>query len=177
MRFFRIIMILILFCCLGCTTVKVTTDIHEEFSFEKYNTYGYQINHKGQTDSIEIFKEEISFLRHILDNKLTSCGLTQDDRPDLLIYVGYVPDEKYTLIKEPGKEISHVGDIKSSRDSGDIVEAYYQMGALTLDMVDMNKNQLVISMTATNTLRKNERKNLERIESAAEKMFLDLPKK
>jgi hypothetical protein len=158
-------------------SLRVSTDSKKGFHLDQYDTYNYSVNHIHQDDTSTQMNREMKFAKKIINDHLTGLGLHLSDDPELLLNVGIVLDEHKQMIGYRRYDTGYLGDIKPERNREDAVSEYYDSGAITLDFVDIDKNEPVFQGTATGIMKRNERNLDERIQDAIEKMILDISKK
>ena len=169
----------ILIILMGCLSVKINTKSQDGFFINNYNTYNYNIDHYSLADTTYKMNQDLDYFKEKLDDLLNSSGLFLAEKPELLLNVDVVYEERRQAKsgRDTGYDKSYVGDIKPDRNSGEYVTVNYDIGTITVEFVDIKKNEVVFHGTAVGIDTKNGRKTRERIGETVEKMFLDMPKK
>ena len=162
----------------GCGSVNISSDSIGQFDIENYKTYNYFTIDYSHYDSLPYNKSNIYYLQEEIDKAMKSIGLTISEKPDLLLNIGIVVQQRtQTRETDPRYDMNYTGQRNYHWEREDLIVGYYDEGALTIDLVDANKNALMWQGTAIGILSKNQKKMQQRIEDAVEKLFLDLTKK
>ena len=164
--------------CISCMSVKVTTDSRDGFFINKYKTYNYDVNHYSQNDTVLQVKRDLNYFKERIDEQLKSFGLNLSENPDLLLNVGVVFENREQVkASDPRYDINYTRADLRDWEREDFIGGYNDVGAITVDFLDINKNELVWQGAGIGIITRNERKMKDRIREAVEKMFLDMPKK
>lgn len=175
MRILSILTWILVTACFSCMPVKVTTDSAFDFSIDNYKTYAHN---KISYDTLHDYPDEIMGIRGEIDRHFEKCGLVRSIDPDLLVNVEVILEAEGRRIN-PGSAGVEARYMSNSREDMDPAgqSVIYDIGAIMIDLVDVNKNDIVFSGTAVGVYSKKEKKTIERMHEALDKICLAASKK
>lgn len=161
----------------SCTSVKVLeTEAEEGFQLDNYSSFAFYQPDDEQRDPSPTYLEEMKILKEEIAQELRERGLQESKQPDLLINLGAVVQEKAqtretTVMEAP----RYIGQRRYSWKSEEVVTNRYQVGTVTVHLVDKDKNKLVWRGVAEGIVPENERRLRKTIEKGVEKLFSEIP--
>jgi hypothetical protein len=163
----------------GCMSVRVYTESKEGFYLNDYTTYKYNEDHYNLGDTNLRMNQELAYFKDRFDEKLQLNGLHIAEEPELLLNldVVYVERRQTRSGGDPGYDKNYAGDIRPDRNRVEFVTVNYEIETLTVEFVDVRKNEIVFHGNAFGMDAKNDRKIKERIDATVGEMFLEIPKK
>ena len=160
-------------------SVRVHTESKEGFYLNDFTTYKYNEDHYNLGDTNLLVNQELAYFKDRFDEKLQLNGLHIAEEPELLLNldVVFVEHRKTRSGGDPGYDKNYAGDIRPDRNRVEFVTVNYEIGTLTVEFVDVRKNEIVFYGNAIGLDAKNDLKIKKRMEETVGEMFLDMPKK
>jgi len=160
----------------ACGTIRITTDQIDGSSFLGYETYDFYEIDFIHYDSLPYNEENINYLKTEIRRQMLKKGFAIAENPDLLINIGvFVEKQVQTRETDPRIDMNYIGQRNYHWEREDRVVGIYEEGAISLDFVDAENNQLKWQATAVGMLTNDEEKMKKRISKAIEKIFGKMP--
>jgi hypothetical protein len=154
----RIAMLLCIACILQvCTPVRVvSTRQNPDVVMDSYRTFNFlDVNFKNEQMG-ETNQQGIQLLKDALVRELTEKGYRQADNPDLGVNIGIVTEDKVQTRKTDIRDAPvYIGQRRYSWKSEEVEVGRYRLGTVTIDIVDMQKNDPVWEGVVQGTLTDN----------------------
>ncbi|WLQ17126.1 DUF4136 domain-containing protein [Hahella aquimaris] len=120
----------------GCAGYQVRGDYAEEFDFSRIHTYRWAMENRDAQGVVGLREQR---MRQTVEQALQDEGLSPAETADVLVRVLYRIDNRQEYRQEPGfgfwrPFFSH---------DRDVVAHDYQMGVLTVEMIEPNTNRVV----------------------------------
>ena len=164
----------------SCSTVKVSSDFDKSGDFSAYKTYKFT-NEALKLPSVNDINR--NRILTAIETEMTAKGFTKtDENPDVLIDLQLKGEEKTQAYSTTsGSAIGYGRGYRYGWGSGfsttSINYETYVDGTLFVDMIDVNKNQLVWQGRGTKTLDPdaNQQKREQTINDAVKQIFTKYP--
>jgi hypothetical protein len=169
---------LIITCTIVSAQTRVSYDKSNEMDFGSYKTYKINKLDVKTYPEFEPKKEGLNTLVFEIEKQMNGLGFSQavTDAPDLLLNIGVVitPVER---TRETGLRDAPLygGQRNYHWEREEVVFYKYAEGAVTLDLVDVEKNELIWQVVSKDALEKKREKNKKKIEKAVKKIFKKFP--
>lgn len=168
----------LLFTLFGHSQTLVSYNKNEDVDFSKYKTYQiYSLDVKNipefepKTTGLELLIVEIH-------KQMTDRGYKKvTENPDLMINLGLAitaqVQTRETNLRDDAPR--YIGQRNYHWESEEIVVREYTEGTITLDLVDMDKNEMIWQAVSAGILSEKREKNKKKIVKAVQKLFKKYP--
>jgi hypothetical protein len=172
----KVPILILLMAITACVPVRITTDQPEGASLLGFETYNFYEVEFQSYDSIPYNKESMDFLLDEIRDQMLEKGFAISDNPDLFLNVG-VMVTKYEQTREtdPRFDMNYLGQRNYRWEREEIVTGVYEEGAVIIDFVDVENNNLVWQATAIGLLTDDVEKMRERTSHAITRIFKKMP--
>ncbi len=173
----QLIFLLAVSACLGACSPysNVKTKRDKETDFQSYKTYNFMDVELEGAVSDSSSSMVMSEIKRAVSREMNNRGYKLYGKPDLMINVGLVVQEKAQTRETDIREAPrYIGQRRYSWKSETVEVGRYKEGTLTLDLVDPNASKLIWQATGSTVLNKQSRQP-ENIDRAVAKLFEKFP--
>ena len=178
MKPFRILIALSLVLAFAaCSSVHVReVDADKDFNLAEYNTFTFYDSNNDSDTLLGEYQEEMNLIKKEVAEQLQARGLSQSPEADLMVNIGAVVEEKLqtrpTTIQEAPV---YIGQRRYHWESKEVVTGRYNVGTVTVHLVDREENKLVWKGVAEGVISKNQEKLRKNIAEGVSKLFKKVP--
>jgi hypothetical protein len=167
----QICFIFLSFVLVSCSATKQLY-IDKSADFTTYKTFDfYPATFDNQTD-LQPKEENVKRLISSIKKELTSRGLVKADNPDLKVNIGVVVEEMITTRETSVSDAPvYIGQRNYSWKSEEVVVNRQDVGAVTLDIVDVSMDKMIWQASAKKVIVDNQEKMEKRIDDAVNELF------
>jgi hypothetical protein len=138
----------------------------------QYQTYKFLDFDAQVLVDIERRPENVDHLKAAISRELEARGLSQSEDPDLFVNIGVVVKEEIqTRETNARQDMRYLGQRNYTWQVEEVPIGTYNEGTVTIDLVDVEKNQLVWEGKTSSVILKNNNKMQKRIDSGVKKAF------
>lgn len=173
----RLYFFLLLLIMASCSPVRVVeTEAENNFSLSNYQTFGFLSREEGERSLLNVYRNEMTIIQEEVAAELESRGLRQSTAPDLWVNIGTVVEEKETTRETNIRDAPrYIGQRRYAWKSEELVVNRYQLGTVTVELVDGNQNNLLWRGVAEGVVPEKAAKLRKNIAKGAEKLFDQIP--
>ena len=176
LKFFYFGLILIVYS--GCIPVKLDSHYTDpEADFSQYKTFDFYDLSFDSFDKRPPRQESANLLKSSIENELKNRGYKLEENPDIIINIGAVVSQEVQTreanIRTDG--MRYMGQRNYSWSADEIEVRRYDVGTVTLDLVDSNKKELIWQAVIEGTIHKKDEKIQKSIEKAVKVAFEKFP--
>jgi hypothetical protein len=176
---FRYSWLLFVLLVISCSPATVTSMPEAGFGLSRYQTFSFlEVDASGDGLGQE-YQTQVSYLQEEIARQLELRGLKQADLSDagLLINLGIVVDEevqirKTDIITDPPQ---YIGQRRYTWQSREVEVGRYNVGTVSVHLVDRERNELVWQGTAERIISDKPRKLREQIAKGMQKLVAAIP--
>jgi len=170
------LIILLLASLTACSPVAVKTFNNPDLSLVSYETYNFMDFKYTHYDSISYNENIYQYFIQQMNNHLQVKGLKLSENPNLILNIGVaVRQEQQIRETDIRTDMNYTGQRNYQWKSEEKVVGVYDVGDLTIDFVDVEKNTLVWQASIEEMLSKKEDKMKKKIDKALDKLFSEFP--
>ena len=174
----KLFFILIPFILWACSPVSIKTVDATDLDLASYKTYNYLKFRYSHYDSIPYNEKNYTFFIEQIDKNMAAKGLSLAEDPNLIINIGLVVSQKeQTRETDVRTDMNYAGNRRYQWEVEEQVVGVYDVGDVTIDFVDAEKNKLVWQASIEGMLTKKEEKMQTRITDGVNKIFKNFPSK
>ncbi len=165
---------------LACTPVRIiSTEAQEGISYQNYHTYNFMdLDVDLKNDSLSASNSDgIHLLKTAISKEMEELGFSKSDQPDLWVNIGIVVESKtQTRTTDIREAPIYIGQRRYHWESEEVVVGQYEVGTVSVDIVDAHRDEQVWEGVVAGTLSENEQKLQKRINKAMNQLFDEFSK-
>ena len=136
----------------------------------KYKTFDFLDFDIKLLIEYKVNPENVDYLKSIIAKELEASGLEQSENPDLAINIGVVIEEETQTRETDYRDMRYMGQRNYHWEVEEIVVDVYNVGTISVEIVDIAANNAVWEESSSNVLRK--QKNVrKRIDKGVTRIF------
>lgn len=149
------------------------------FNLSDYNTFAFYETDASRSGVGPGYSMQVSYIEEEIARQLEQRGLTRTSSdPDLLVNLGIVVKDttqtrETNILTDPP---FYIGQRRYTWKSEEVVVRRYKEGAISVHLVDSNKNELVWQGVAEGAMEEKTEKVQEQIREGMQKLFSELDK-
>lgn len=161
----------------ACSSVQVLeTKADEDFNLAQYSTFNFYGSQTGSEPLSVEYQEELEMVKKEISEQLAARGLSKSPRPDLLVNIGAVVEEKVQTRKTDIREAPmYIGQRRYFWESKEVETGRYKLGTVTVHLVDREENKLLWKGVAEGVIPEKQEKLRENIEKGISELFEKVP--
>ena len=154
--------------CLGFMTMISGPALAQNNS--KYKTFDFLDFDVQLLTEYKVNPENVDYLKSIIAKELEASGLEQSENPDLAINIGVVIEEETQTRETDYRDMRYMGQRNYHWEVEEVVVGVYEVGTISIEIVDIAANNAVWEESSSNVLRK--QKNVrKRIDKGVTRIF------
>ena len=170
------LIVLILASLTACNPIAVKTLNNPDLDLGSYDTYNFMDFKYTHYDSIPYNKNIYEYFIQQMNNHLQAKGFKLSDDPNLILNIGVAVRQQQQIRETDVRtDMNYTGQRNYEWKSEEKVVGEYDVGDVTIDFVDVEKNTLVWQASIEEILSKKEDKMKKKIDNALNKLFSEFP--
>ncbi len=173
----KLLPLFILITFYSCSPVRVvSTEVKDDIDFASYSTFNFMdISMKNDSLNMEAVPE-VDHLKAAIALQMEALGYTRSENPDLWVNIGLMVEEKVQTRETNIRDAPiYIGQRRYHWESEEVVVAEYELGTVTIDIIDAQANERIWEGVAAGTITDNDARMENRINDAMELLFNRYP--
>ena len=175
MKYFKSLLLVLVFVFTSCNSVKVTTDYDSEANFSKYKTFAF---FKPGIDKADISDLDKKRVLRAIENELLAKGFVKSSNPDMLVTI-FTKSRQRVNVNQNNLGMGWGWGWNPWMWGGmnnNVNISKYTEGTLFIDFIDKEKKELIWQGVGTGALRvQNREKKKERINEFVKEIVSRFP--
>ena len=175
MKYFKSLLLVLVFVFASCNSVKVTTDYDSEANFSKYKTFAF---FKPGIDKADISDLDKKRVLRAIENELLAKGFVKSSNPDMLVTI-FTKSRQRVNVNQNNLGMGWGWGWNPWMWGGmnnNVNISKYTEGTLFIDFIDKEKKELIWQGIGTGALRvQNREKKKERINEFVKEIVSRFP--
>jgi hypothetical protein len=175
MKYFKSLLLVLVFVFASCNSVKVTTDYDSEANFSKYKTFAF---FKPGIDKADISDLDKKRVLRAIENELLAKGFVKSSNPDMLVTI-FTKSRQRVNVNQNNIGMGWGWGWNPWMWGGmnnNVNISKYTEGTLFIDFIDKEKKELIWQGIGTGALRvQNREKKKERINEFVKEIVSRFP--